>query len=103
MAEFRLHLGSDGVFYLAGELDLVTADRLEREVSTDAREHGDLVLDLSELRFVDSTGIRAFLRIADRITPRCLVLRTPKPHVANVLDIVGIQAFGIRMEQAPPA
>jgi hypothetical protein len=32
MANFRLHPGSDGVFYLAGELDVVFADAPEARV-----------------------------------------------------------------------
>jgi anti-anti-sigma factor len=107
VAEFRLHAASDGVFYLAGELDLLSAERLEAEVSEAGRTapsgEADLVFDLSDLTFVDSTGIRAFLRLARAITPRCLVLRAPTAHVAHVLEIVGIQSFGIRLEQHPPA
>jgi anti-sigma B factor antagonist len=101
MAEFRLHAGSDGVFYLAGELDLVAAERVEADIVA-AGGHGDLVLDVTDLSFVDSTGIRTFLRLARSITPRCLVLRHPQPNVAHVLEIVGIQSFGIRIEHDRP-
>ncbi len=103
MAQFRLHAGADGVFYLAGELDLMTSDRLEAELAEAAvPAASDLVVDLAGLTFVDSTGIRAFLRLARTITPRCLVLRAPQPNVAHVLEIVGIQSFGIRLEHEPP-
>jgi anti-anti-sigma factor len=99
---FRFHAGADGVCYLAGELDLLAADALERRLASTGEGAHDLVLDLTDVAFVDSTGIRTFLRLAKRIHPRCLVLRAPQPNVAHVLEIIRIQAFGIRVEQAPP-
>jgi anti-anti-sigma factor len=100
MSDFRLHPGSDGVFYLAGELDLLSAEGLERRLASAGEEPHDLVLDLTDVSFVDSTGIRSFLRLAKLVHPRCLVLRAPQPTVAHVLEIVGIQTFGIRVEPA---
>jgi anti-anti-sigma factor len=102
MSGFRLHPGSDGVYYLAGELDLLSADGLEARLAAVGDEPHDLVLDLTDVSFVDSTGIRSFLRLAKRVHPRCVVLRSPQPNVAHVLDIVGIQSFGIRIEQPRP-
>jgi len=101
MADFRVHVGTDGVFYLAGELDLVSADGLEREVLMRLAAQGDVVFDVTDLSFVDSTGIRSFLRVAREITPRCLILRRPQRHVAHVLEIVGVHSFGIRVELDP--
>jgi anti-anti-sigma factor len=101
MSRFRLHPGSDGVIYLGGELDLLSADRLEAEVALGPDSPHDLVLDLTELTFVDSTGIRVFLRLAQRLHPRCLVLREPQPNVEHVLEIIRIETFGIRVEHRP--
>jgi anti-anti-sigma factor len=101
MSGFRLHPGSDGVIYVGGELDLLSADRLEAEVSSRPDTPHDIVLDLTDLTFVDSTGIRTFLRLAQRLHPRCLVLREPPPNVEHVLDIVRIETFGIRIERRP--
>jgi anti-anti-sigma factor len=102
MTGFRVNAGPDGVFYVAGELDIVSADRLEAAVSDRLEAASDLVLDVADVSFVDSTGIRAFLRLAGRITPRCVVLRRPQANVARVLEIVGIHSFGIRVEHDPP-
>jgi anti-anti-sigma factor len=101
MDRFRLHPGNDGVIYLGGELDLLSADRVESEAFDRADGPHDLVLDLTDVSFIDSTGIRAFLRLAQRLHPRCLVLREPQPHVQHVLEIVRIETFGIRIEHRP--
>jgi anti-anti-sigma factor len=48
---------------LAGELDMATARRLEAAVAAAlARKEVELVVDLGEVRFMDSTGLRALLR-----------------------------------------
>jgi anti-anti-sigma factor len=58
----------------------------------------DLVLDVSGLSFIDSTGIRAILNLAAKTAPRAVVLRHPRPNVENVLNIVRIETLGIRVE-----
>jgi anti-anti-sigma factor len=98
MSNFRLRPGPDGVFYLAGELDVASADTLDSRVRTSLNGQVEVVLDVADLTFVDSTGIRAFIRLAKRSAPQPLVLRDPKPNVERVLEIVGIERFGIRLE-----
>ena len=51
---------------LTGELDLTTAASLERAVSAAVAEGArELILDVQELAFVDSTGFRALLKAKD--------------------------------------
>jgi anti-anti-sigma regulatory factor len=47
-------------------------------------------LDLSGLSFVDSTGVRSFLQIAKELEPKTLVLRSPQPTVAYLLELAQI-------------
>ena len=74
---------------LAGELDMSTAAELD-EVLGMAVEHGGAVtIDLSELTFMDSTGINAFLRAAMSLRGRgCLILHGEQDRVRRVLDLV---------------
>jgi len=99
-ARFTVRPSSDDVFYLVGELDLAFADAFDDAVRVEADAHAPVVLDLSELTFVDSTGIRAFVRLAERIRPRTLVLRAPRSNVATVLEIIRIDTLGVRIEDA---
>ena len=75
---------------LTGEMDLSNAGEVERELlhaeSTDARS---IVLDLSGLRFMDSTGIRLLIAADARSrADSCrLTLTRPPAAVARVLCI----------------
>ena len=101
MSAFRVRAGSDGVLYLAGELDLATQEAFAASARERVDGQGEIVLDLSDLSFIDSTGIRAMIALARDLTPRRLVLRDPAPDVASVFRIVGLEGmFGIRVESA---
>ncbi len=56
---------------LYGELDLASAPILESEIeSSDLAGAAMVVLDLRELRFIDSTGLRVLLAAHERSTER---------------------------------
>ena len=86
----------DGVVHtisVQGELDLANADELERELkrveSTDALS---IVLDLSALTFIDSTGVGLLVSAHTRSradSDRFTLLRGPS-SVQRVLELTGI-------------
>ena len=53
---------ADAVVVVAGELDLATADRFERAMSRAFELADAWSVDARGLSFVDSSGVRAFLR-----------------------------------------
>jgi anti-anti-sigma factor len=54
---------------------------------------GDMVLELADLAFIDSSGVRALLVLADRLQPdNALILRNPAPAVRRVFDLVALEA-----------
>lgn len=96
-AQARLQDGAAWpVVRLRGEVDLANADALE-QVAEDAvtnRDHG-LVLDLSGVTFLDSTGLRLVFRLARRLGDRSQSLRLVVPEgarIARVLDFAGVSA-----------
>lgn len=90
----------DGVCFVSGELDLASADAFERAVERAIDPARELVLDLSDLTFVDSTGLRSIARLASGAR-RGIVLRHPRPIVMKVLQIVRMQDLpGLRIEGA---
>lgn len=96
--------GAPRTFRLAGEVDVLNAEEVAAKLEPDSREQGDLVLDLSDLAFIDSNGIRALLRTAERLEGRGrLVLRSPTRQVRVVLDLVGVakEGSGIVLEGSP--
>lgn len=56
-----------------------------------ATGEGSLILDVSELSFIDSTGLRVLIETARRLGEAGdLVLRNPSRPVMDVLEIAGI-------------
>jgi anti-anti-sigma factor len=102
VSSFRAHRGADGVLYLTGELDLASVEAFRTAVGDPEDSYGDVVLEVADLSFVDSVGISAIVTLAKRLLPRCLVLRHPQSHVATVLEILDVGAFGIRVEASTP-
>jgi anti-anti-sigma factor len=97
--DFAVRADPEGVLWLAGEFDLAAIDAFQAAVDAVLDAQGELVLDLSELTFLDSTGIRAFLVVAGQVSGG-LILRRPTQPVRRVLDLVGIDGHqGIRIEE----
>lgn len=83
---------SPRTFHLFGELDLASSPTLLEAVRPAAQEDGDIHLDLKELAFIDSSGIRAFLILAEELgTKGRLILSSPTTPVKHTLQLVGIQ------------
>ena len=94
---FEARIELDGVVYLSGELDMDVADSFSQGLmsSLDGQQP---VLDLSELTFLDSSGIRAILQIA-RESRQAVVLRSVRPNVRRVLEATGMdETVGVRIE-----
>jgi anti-sigma B factor antagonist len=87
---------------LSGELDLSTYDATAAALSPLFEASGEVTLDLSELSFVDSSGIRLFILLHQALDDRgLLVLRSPSAHVARILEIAGLPELGVRMDREP--
>jgi anti-anti-sigma factor len=84
----------DGVVRVRGELDVATAASLENLLLR-PREPGDVIqLDLSELAFMDSTGLRVLLR-AQQAAVRGgweVVLTGASVPVQRLFDLSGVHA-----------
>ncbi len=77
------------VLHARGEVDLFTAPRLvELALSAGAHTRA-LVLDLAEVRFIDSAGIAGLVRIARGLGGACdLVMVCPAGLCRSALDLV---------------
>lgn len=73
-------------FELVGELDIGSVDMLLAAIKS-APPDGDVILDMSKLSFMDSSGLRALLQMAGRRAGSCLVLLHPTPAVERVFAI----------------
>jgi anti-anti-sigma factor len=60
--------GDESVVQLVGDLDLTTADDLRQAIGALlARNPGDVLLDLQDLRFCDVEGVRALVWSSTRV------------------------------------
>jgi anti-anti-sigma factor len=75
---------------LSGELDAASAPALrERLVEVATRGRGPLVIDLTALNFIDSTGLSVLLNAKRRLTRRGrgFALVCPPGHVYRILEV----------------
>jgi anti-anti-sigma factor len=83
---------ADTLVAVTGECDLHTGRQL-RDVLTSELSRGvrRLILDLSGLTFLDSTGMQVLLSVRNVITVRggILALVSPQPVVARILELTG--------------
>lgn len=91
--------GSRAVLTVQGELDAYTAPGLEDHIATLLGENvTDLVLDLAQTGFLDSSGLRALLTMHRRLEAASgrLELRNPSEPVVRLLEITGLREhFGV--------
>ena len=88
------HDGDTTVVALAGELDIATVPEL-RELAyaeLDRAECRAVVLDLTDLTFLDSTGIGCWvqLRTHAAAAEKQVTIRSVPPGVRRVLEISGL-------------
>jgi anti-sigma B factor antagonist/stage II sporulation protein AA (anti-sigma F factor antagonist) len=89
---------------LVGELDASNAEELLDTLRA-LDGGGDLVLNLTELTFIDSMGLRSLLRIATGLeNTGKLLLDSPQRAVARSIELVGLEkAANIAVVGRPPA
>jgi anti-anti-sigma factor len=87
---------ADVVLALSGELDLSTIDALTAQVDTQLQRSVDsLTLDLRDLAFMDSTGLRLLIELNDRARRGRWRLKLIGPRheaASRVLHITGADA-----------
>jgi anti-anti-sigma factor len=83
------------VVEVRGELDLATASQLEDAVLPSVRDGRETIIDLRDLEFMDSTGVRvvvaAHLAAEEHGARLALVRARPGTAVHRVLEISGLE------------
>ena len=85
--------GEERLVKLSGELDLAAADALREELEAADRDPADSILiDLRELRFVDSTGLSVLYEAVERSNGDGQRIRFTEssPEVARTLRLTGL-------------
>jgi anti-anti-sigma factor len=88
------------VVKISGELDIVSVSYLDDQIAALLGRAADRVdLDLSDLEFMDSSGISLLLRISNQFGP--LHVRGARPLVRRVVEVTGLTAV-LRMDADVP-
>ena len=97
--ELKVSTRSQGgcvVMSLGGEIDLYTAPRLHGELFTLLSGDGpvQVVVDMSEVDFCDSTGMNVLLAAHRRAREQGgdLELAAPRPAVRKILQVTGLES-----------
>jgi anti-sigma B factor antagonist len=85
---------SDGavVVHLTGELDLYNAHEVrEALISCAAEDPGRLVVNLGDVKFIDSTALGVLIEARSRLADRqSFLLAAPGPETRRALEISGL-------------
>jgi anti-anti-sigma factor len=80
------------VLKLRGELDMLSATKLRETVESLVADHCDrVVFDLSDLEFMDSSGIAVLVFAANNIDT--FELRNASPIIRRIIEVTGLTGF----------
>jgi anti-anti-sigma factor len=81
-----------GVLRVTGDEDRSTSGRRRRPFSAAIKATRDVIVDLSELDFADSSLMIDLAVLAQRLRAHGLTLslRHPQPHVRQLIELVGL-------------
>ena len=82
--------GSSLTVSLVGRLDAVTALELDKDLSASIKGVDDLTLDLADLEYISSAGLRLLLKTQKRMDKQgAMRIKNVRENVREVLDMTG--------------
>ena len=87
--------GAPAVFSLVGELDSLAATHLSDCLSRVDSGAPGLILDMTEVSFIDSSGLRTLIQARQMFPddPSALVLRGPQASTTRLLELTGLADY----------
>lgn len=81
------------VIAFAGELDMATAGGMHAALDPWIRAGGPVTVDLSEVTFMDSSGIHVLLQAASALGDRgCIIVHGAHGPLVKVIDLTDLDA-----------
>ena len=90
MADFGITSDGPRTFFLSGELDMATVPIMKIAVVDAVARGGPISMDLTDLTFLDSTGVGAILQAAKDLLFGCLVLHGVHDGVGKITELMGL-------------
>jgi anti-anti-sigma factor len=85
---FYVQVSPGGSLLLRGELDMTTVQDLQDKIDEILVRGTPIVVDLAQLRFLDSSAIHSFVRACEQ-SGHPVVLDNASSTVRRILDVVG--------------
>jgi anti-anti-sigma factor len=97
------HAAGRVVLTVAGDVDLAAHGRFQADIDQAWDGTTDLVLDCSQVTFLDSMGLRVLVTTIQRADEhgRKVTLAAPSQPVIRVLDLAGIREMFTEVEAVP--
>ena len=91
---------------VAGELDASTSPTLDAAFAELPAGSGQVAVDLGDVTFIDSSGLRVLIALSDRAAAkgRTVVVSRASSSVRRLFEITGLESvFGLSTEDSAPA
>ena len=86
--------GSALTIYISGRIDAVTALELDKNLQATLANVIDLTVDLADVEYVSSAGLRILLKTQKRMDRQgSMKIRNVRENVREVLDMTGFSDF----------
>lgn len=86
--------GSALTVYIGGRIDAVTALELDKNLQATLANVTDLIVDLADVEYVSSAGLRILLKTQKRMDRQgSMKIRNVRENVREVLDMTGFSDF----------
>ena len=90
----KISEGSALTVYISGRLDAVTALELDKNLNAALGSVTDLTIDLADLEYISSAGLRTLLKMQKRMDRQgAMRIRNIRDNVREVLDMTGFANF----------
>ncbi len=84
---------SDGVrvIKVGNEVDIANADTLERYLDEAASGNDTFVVSLETCRYIDSSGLRPIIRLAERVGDAFFIVVPPGTQIRRIFDLTNLR------------
>ena len=97
MTDFGITSDGPRMFFLSGELDLATLPLMETAIAPAVAKGGPITLDLSDLKFIDSSGVGSIIRNVRDLPSGCIILHGVRNAVQRILELMGVKAQNLHV------
>lgn len=85
--------GGRPVVEVTGEVDLASSPALRQAIASQIESgHTELILDLGEVTFMDSSGLNVLAGAARRLGPKGVLIAGCRPNIRRLFELSGLGA-----------